>query len=198
VTHDLKFEKNKSLRLVEEMSVNHTQLEHDHRALRAQYDQERRDRIQEQQSHAEELKDILKLEVEEKATAEEMEALKKDVARLSTENVALKVKAAPSQSRSTLSPVPSLIGSTDEHRREDNVRKIYIKTKRQYDVLLAVANNLIICTRSMDLTCFGEFGTYMVKLRKAIEGEGNTQPQSTSVVPKQDDDDEWGSPGSRG
>jgi hypothetical protein len=190
LTNDLEAEKNQSLRLAEEMSIKYTQLENDYRAVWAQYDQEKRDRIQEQQSHAEVLNDILKPKAEEKGTSDDMEASKKEIARLSAENVALKAKAASSQSRSTLSPVPSSTGSTDEDRREDNVRKIYIKTKRQYDVLLAVANNLITCTRAMDLTCFGEFGNYMVKLRKAIEGDNSTLNRLAPVVAKQDDDDE--------
>jgi hypothetical protein len=94
-----------------------------------------------------------------------------------------------------LSPVPSQSSSTDDDKRESNVRKMFVRTKRQYDVLLSVASNLVICTRSMDLSSFGEFGRYMKKLRSTLDlAKERTGPGAHALVLRQqDDDDEWGS-----
>ncbi|KAH7095214.1 hypothetical protein FB567DRAFT_511999 [Paraphoma chrysanthemicola] len=78
--------------------------------------------------------------------------------------------AASSNPRPTLSPVPSQSSaSTDEDKREDNVRIMFVRTKRQYDILFSVANNLAICTRSMDLSSFGDFGRHLKRLRTTLE-----------------------------
>lgn len=57
--------------------------------------------------------------------------------------------------------------------KEDNIRKVYIKTKRQYDTLHAVAMNLALCTQSMDLSNFGDFGVLLGKM-KSLLGEEDT------------------------
>lgn len=200
LTENLEAERQKSHGLAEQLhksSVMQEKLETDHRALQARCDQEKRERKQEQMSHADILEDILKPKSEEKDVREQVERLKKDNARLLAEIVTLKAKAASSNDRSDLSPVPSSTSSAaGEDKKEDNVRKMYIKTKRQHDILQAVANDLATCTRSMDLSSFGEFGRYMKKLRGALEIEDGGQIRPVSNVLKADED-EWGSQGSR-
>lgn len=181
---------------VQDVSSKNTRLESELRALQTQRDQERQEHKEEQRRHAEVLDDILKPKPEEKNRTEEIEQVKKDNTRLSAENMSLKAKAASSQNRAMLSPVPSNNSSTDDERKEDNIRKIYIKTKRQYDVLLAATKNLLACTRSMDLSCFGEFGSYIAKLRKSLEVEASAQSQQVQVVFKEDEDVGFGSQGS--
>lgn len=61
-----------------------------------------------------------------------------------------------------------LIEQLDEETKENNVRKMYMKTKRQYDVLHAVCSNLVTCTRSIELSSFGEFGGYVRQLRDCL------------------------------
>jgi hypothetical protein len=180
---------------VQDISVKNTRLESELRALQTQRDQEIQEHKEEQRKHAEVLDDILKPKAEKNAT-EEIEQIKKDNRRLSAENISLKAKVASSQNRAVLSPVPSNNSSTDDERKEDNIRKIYIKTKRQYDVLLAATKNLLACTRSMDLSCFGEFGSYTAKLRKSLEGGDVSQSQQVQVVFKEDEEFGFGSQGS--
>ncbi|KAH3939714.1 hypothetical protein HBH98_182530 [Parastagonospora nodorum] len=199
-TQDLKNEKARSRRLDEQMqdsSVNNTKLQSELRALRNRYDQEIQERKEEQRRHAEVLGDILKPEPEEENLTEEIKQVKKYNARLSAENIDLKANAVSSQNCAILSPVPSSISSADDDRKEDNIRKIYIKTKCQYDVLRAATKNLLTCTRSIDLSCFGEFGRYMGKLRKALEGEASSRSDRAQVVLKEDDDISFGSQSSR-
>lgn len=98
------------------------------------------------------------------------ERLSEENAQLS-KNVELRREGmAPCVERSGSLPSSSLPGrpATDEERKDDNVRKMYVKIKRQYDVLHAVANNLVTCTRSMDMSSFGEFGGYMRKMRSSL------------------------------
>jgi hypothetical protein len=199
-TQGLEDEKARSRRLdeqVQDSSVNNTKLKSELRALRNQYDQERQDRKEEQRRHAEVLDDIFKPKAGEKNLTDEIKQVKKDNARLSAENINLKANAVSSQNCTILSPVPSSISSADDDRKEDNIRRIYIKTKRQYDVLLAATKNLLTCTRSMDLSCFGEFGSYMAKLRKVLEGEASSRSDRAQIVFKEDDDISFGSQSSR-
>jgi hypothetical protein len=64
----------------------------------------------------------------------------------------------------------------DEERKEDNVRKSYVRVKRQYDILRAAAKDLSECTRSLDLSSFSEFGRYMERLRAPLEAETDGRP----------------------
>jgi hypothetical protein len=72
------------------------------------------------------------------------------------------------------------------------VRKMYIKVKRQYDILHSVANDLAICTRSMDLSSFGEFGTYMNKLRNSLDMDGRTSARQPQGSWKSEEDPDCG------
>lgn len=198
-TQGLEDEKARSRGLHEQVQdsyVKHTKLQNELSALRNQHDQEKQERKEERRRHTEVLDDILKPKPGDKSLTEEIEQVQKDNARLSAENISLKAKAASLQNRAILSPVPSSNSSTDEERKEDNIRKIYIKTKRQYDVLQAATKNLLACTRSMDLTCFGEFGSYIAKLRVSLEGEASSKIQQVQVVFKEDEDIGFGSQGS--
>jgi hypothetical protein len=131
-------------------------------ALQAHYEQERADRKKEQQGHEEILNDTLK----SKAAQEDSHAqTAQDEARLSTEVEMLKAAARLNRGFSIPSPVPSQSPSMDEERKEDNVRKSYVRVKRQYDILRAAAKDLSECTRSLDLSSFSEFGRYMERLR---------------------------------
>lgn len=133
------------------------------------------------------MEDILKSEVAKPDSR--VEALEAEKACLAKEIEALKAAATPSRNHQTLSPASSQ-SSTDEEKREDNVRKMYIKTKRQYDILHSVANNLVTCTRSVDLSSFGEFGMYMKKLRSALDVDDGAQNRHALVLRKTDDEDD--------
>jgi hypothetical protein len=199
LTRDLETERQKSMDVVEQHqndSLAHEKLKTEHQALQARYDQEKRERKQEQVNHADILEDILKPKSEEKDAQQELETLRKTHTRLSVEIAALKTATAvgSSQSRSLLSPAPSSTSSSaSDDKKDDNVRKMYIKTKRQHDILQAVANDLMSCTRSMDLSSFGEFGRYMKKLKGALEADDGGQVRPVANVMKADGDDEWGS-----
>jgi len=161
-------------------------------ALQVRYDQEVEGRKQDEKTHAEILEDVLKSQAEK--FDPRLQALEDDKARLTKEVETLKTAATAFRQHQTLSPVPSQSSSTDEEKREDNVRKMYIKTKRQYDILHSVANNLATCTRSMDLSSFGEFGVYMKKLRSSLDlDDGSASTRQALVLRKMDDEDDWGS-----
>ncbi|KAH9880143.1 hypothetical protein J1614_002169 [Plenodomus biglobosus] len=77
-------------------------------------------------------------------------------------------RAAPSAS-----PFRS-IGPVDEQKNE-GIRRTYVKIKRKYDILHSVLKSLETCTRSMDLSSFGEFGRCMRLVRSALEEDGMEQ-----------------------
>jgi chromosome segregation ATPase len=145
--------------------------------LQRRYDQEKEDRKTEQQNHAEAVGDILKSKAEEVKVHNEahkirVTSLETENARLTKEINTLKAAtASSSQSRIATSPVPSQSSSTDEEWRVDNIRKVYSKIRLQYDILHSAANSLVSCTRTMDLSSFGEFGKCMKKLKNALYSE---------------------------
>jgi hypothetical protein len=149
-----------------------TQRTEEHQALQARYDQERADCKKEQQGHEEILGDMLKAKA---AQEESRTQIEQDKSRLATEVETLKAAARLNRSFSMSSPVPSQSSSTDEERKEDNVRISYIKVKRQYDILRAAAKDLSECTRTLDLGNFGDFGRYMKRLRASLEGDMHGQ-----------------------
>jgi len=55
-----------------------------------------------------------------------------------------------------------------ESQKDDNIRKVYTKTKRRFDNLHSVAMQLVHCTRSMDLLAWGEFGKCLGKLQEIL------------------------------
>jgi hypothetical protein len=145
--------------------------------LQRRYDQEKENRKTEQQNHAEALEDILKNKAEEvkvhnEAHKTRITSLETENARLTKDIDTLKATAASSsQPRIATSPVPSQSSSTDEEWRVDNIRKVYSKIRLQYDILHSAANSLVSCTRTMDLSSFGEFGKCMRKLKNALDSE---------------------------
>lgn len=95
--------------------------------------------------------------------------------------------AEPSQPSQLLSPAPSSVTSyaptTTEERKEENIRKTYIRVKRRFDNLHAAAGDLTNCTRGMDLSSFGQFGQYLRQLKRALDEDAKK-----SVEKKEDDD----------
>jgi hypothetical protein len=166
-----------------------SQQTNEHQTLQALYDQEKEDRSVEQQSHEHALNDILKFKAQQKEYQEQNQTLQNDKSRLVAEVEYLKA-AQSARSLSTSSPVPSLSSFTNDEKREDNVRKMYIKTKRQYDILHSVANDLATCTRSMDLSSFGEFGKYLRKLRASLDVEDGACNRQAHGLRRLDDNDE--------
>jgi DNA repair exonuclease SbcCD ATPase subunit len=193
LTKELEAERQRSreqFQSYKDVLAKQTKLETDYTALEVQLEQEKSARKQEQEIHSEVLQNIIKSNTKEEHMREQVESLQSDKARLVAENEMLKAMAAAPCKIPTLSPVPSSSSSTDEEKREENVRKMYIKVKRQYDILHSVANDLATCTRSMDLSSFGEFGSYMRKLRNSLDMDGTTHTQQTTGVQKTEGDDE--------
>lgn len=81
-------------------------------------------------------------------------------------------KNLPSWRFAMPSPAPSSSISTDDEKKLDNIRKTYAKVKRRFDNLHSIAINITKCTRSMDLSSFGEFGQYLRKLKAALDEDG--------------------------
>lgn len=78
---------------------------------------------------------------------------------------------------SSIAPSASPFRSTasvDEQKTE-GVRRMYVKIKRKHDNLHSVLINLETCTRSMNLSSFGEFGRIMKQVRAALEEDGREQ-----------------------
>jgi hypothetical protein len=185
----------------QDVLTRNAKLEKELLSLQESCNQEKKARQEQQQHHADVLNDILKSkataangDTQAQAEEERLHTLEDENARLVKELDTVKA-ATISRPLLALSPVPSQSSSTDDDKRESNVRKMFVRTKRQYDVLLSVASNLVICTRSMDLSSFGEFGRYMKKLRSTLDlAKERTGPGAHALVLRQqDDDDEWGS-----
>lgn len=145
--------------------------------LQVRYNQEMENRKADVKSHENILEDLLKSKAENDGAQEQVASLQTGNARLLREVQNLRTAAS---ARTTLSPVPS-VNSSEEDKRDDNVRKMYIKTKRQHDVLHSAAKDLITCTRTMDLSSFGEFGKYMRKLRTCLETEDSGHGTKVNV-----------------
>jgi uncharacterized protein YgiM (DUF1202 family) len=162
--------------------------------LQRRYDQEKEERKKEQQDHADALEDIVQSNAAGSNTRgstlqDENSRLQDENSRLAQELSAAveaaAASAASAQARTVSSPVPSSSSAfTDEERREDNVRTVYLITKKNYDILYGVANDLRTCTSQMDLSSFGEFGKCMKKLRKCLAVE-----EEPEVVRRKNNDD---------
>jgi DNA repair exonuclease SbcCD ATPase subunit len=74
-------------------------------------------------------------------------------------------KEAPAESLTDL-PTPA---SSDLEQRTDNVRKTYFRVKKKYDQVYAIAHSLSALAKGLNLSNFGEFGSYLRQLRKAVE-----------------------------
>jgi hypothetical protein len=156
--------------------------------VRAQYEKEVQGRKDDENNHSEILDNILKSHLA--ASDIKVKSLETQNARLLHEVVTLKAAATSFRSLPTLSPAPSSICS-DEDKRKENVRKMFVTTKRKYDILQSAASNLVTCMRSMDLSCFGEFGGCVKKLRDALDpGDGSQSSRQALILRKADDDDD--------
>ncbi|EFQ87100.1 hypothetical protein PTT_17457 [Pyrenophora teres f. teres 0-1] len=88
-----------------------------------------------------------------------------------------KAKAAEMESatKDLLSKNQQLLAENEpESQKDDNIRKVYIRTKRRFDNLQSVAMQLVHCTRNMDLSAWGEFGKCVGKMKEALS-EGKTE-----------------------
>jgi chaperonin cofactor prefoldin len=111
-------------------------------------------------------------------------------ARLRTENDRLRSLGLPSPSPSSISSsqdVKASTSSSQEMIKENNIRKTYAKVKRKFDNLHSIAVDLATCTRSMDMSSFGEFGSYLRQLKKALEEDA---AERTGVVHAAKDEDD--------
>ncbi|KAF2846015.1 hypothetical protein T440DRAFT_250445 [Plenodomus tracheiphilus IPT5] len=71
--------------------------------------------------------------------------------------------------RNAPSASPFRSSASVDEQKNDGIRKTYVKIKMKYDSLHSLLINLETCTRSMDLSSFGEFGRIMRQLRAALE-----------------------------
>ncbi|OAG24457.1 hypothetical protein CC77DRAFT_1091402 [Alternaria alternata] len=67
------------------------------------------------------------------------------------------------------SPTPFAPAVPTQERKEENVRKVYLRVKNQFDNLQLAASNLMKCTRGMELSNFGQFGKYLRQLKTVLE-----------------------------
>ncbi|CAO2656208.1 Nn.00g050110.m01.CDS01 [Neocucurbitaria sp. VM-36] len=147
-----------------ELSTKYKDLQHRHEQVQTDHETILEDIIKAQDSednkHTQEVK-------------EQMKTMKDENARLARENEILKAAATPSSlHRSTTSPAPSSV-SSDKEQKTENIRRTYVKVKRRYDHLHKAANDLSMCTRSTDLSCFGEVGQCLKHLRTALEEDSH-------------------------
>ncbi|KAI1514949.1 GAS multi-domain protein [Pyrenophora tritici-repentis] len=66
------------------------------------------------------------------------------------------------------SSVFSIPPSTADSHKDDNIRKVYARTKLRFDSLHSVAINMVHCTRNMDLSAWGEFGKCVGKMKEVL------------------------------
>jgi hypothetical protein len=151
----------------------------EHQALQLRYEEESNTHKQE---HARMLQDSLRSKAEIESTQERMKTLEKEISQLLAENKSLKAAVASSQGPLVTPLKLSTTPSPEEELREGNVRKMYIKTKRQFDVLHSVANDLATSTRTLDVSNFGDFGKYLRRLRSFLEMEGNANDDSVLAM----------------
>ncbi|KAJ4365754.1 hypothetical protein N0V83_008374 [Neocucurbitaria cava] len=153
------------------IEVNLSRSEHDE--LTAKYQDLQHRHVQARTDHEIIVEDIIKTrDLDTKSVQEvqgQVRTLKEENTRLIKENETLKATTTSlSPHRSTLSPTLSSI-SSDKEKKTDNIRKTYVMVKRRYDHLHKAANDLSTCTRSVDLSCFGEFGQNLKHLRSVLE-----------------------------
>jgi hypothetical protein len=122
-------------------------------------------------------RDQLRADVDTSKTRHDELAAKYQTLQCSQQTEVFRATAACSQASSvlpcTLSPAPSSHSSlSNEDQKAENLRRTYLKVKRRFDNLHSVCVNLATCTRSMDLSSFGEFGRYLDQLKAALEEDG--------------------------
>jgi hypothetical protein len=199
----------------DQAQINLDNLSRERSDATTKFEEERRLYEKEKKEHQQIVEDIMKSKVETKKPTEEF--LVMENARLRQENERLKFAASsttknrapptptspsssyppgsifntPSfQNRATLSPAPSSnSSSSEEEKKVENIRKTFMAVKKRFDNLHAVSNNIARCTRSMDLSSFGEFGQYVRQLKKVLEDDSNQMRQVIVARGRGDDDD---------
>lgn len=175
----------------QEESMKYSLLEIEHQELKSRYEEEER-------SHRDVLQEILKCN---ETSKEEITSLQAENGRLANELQTLKASAPSVALKFVPPPSPALSSSfsfpSEEERKEDNVRKMYSELKRQHGIVAAVNKDLLGCTRNMDLSSFGDFGRCVKRLKVAMETEDKSGGQGGWETGKADDDEGWGSQGSR-
>jgi hypothetical protein len=160
-----------------QLHPSHTDLAQDakltieYQALQLRYEDESNTHKQE---HARMLQDSLRSKAEIENMQERMKTMEKEISQLLAENRSLKAAVESPQNPPVTPPNPLITPSPEEDRREGNVRRMYVKTKRQFDILRSVANDLATSTRGLDVGNFGDFGKYLRRLRSILETEGDT------------------------
>ena len=140
-------------------------LKHLHKRVDAEHERAKEEHAQTLESL---MKDVQAKAMEAEGSMERIASLEKDKVRLEKEIETIRARTSTiSSSRHNL-PLP-----TDEERRVDNIGKTYIKVKRRLDKLHSVAMNLSLCTRSMDLSSFGDFGRYVRQLQDALDNDSH-------------------------
>jgi hypothetical protein len=159
----------------------------EHQAIQFQHQEEEKAYKQEQ---ARMLENNLKFKADTEMAQEQIRTLEKKNLELLAEVKTLKAAVNSALDLPATSPVSSTTSFLEEEKREGNVRRMYVKTKRQFDILHSVANDLVACTRSIDVSNFGEFGKYLKRLRSSLEMEGGTNAQQALAVRGSDEYDD--------
>ncbi|KAH8727255.1 hypothetical protein GQ44DRAFT_758323 [Phaeosphaeriaceae sp. PMI808] len=134
----------------------------EHSVLQLRYTQQKVANEKEQQKQAHK---ITTLETNKLVLTKELESLKTVSQELPTPVSSHFPTLNPSPPQSFSAETSSI---TANDRKDDNVRHMYTKTRRQHDILHSSAKELINCTRAMDLASFGEFGRCVEKLKEYL------------------------------
>ncbi|KAH7394110.1 hypothetical protein DE146DRAFT_757587 [Phaeosphaeria sp. MPI-PUGE-AT-0046c] len=153
------------LKIHQEDAAKYTKLIEDYQELKSQYEEEQR-------SHAEIRQSIFK---SNEPTEEQVKSMQAKNGRLVNEIQTSKSAASNGVPKFAPPPSPAPSStfsfSSDEGKKEENVRTMYTKLRRQYDILASVAKNHLDCTRGMDLSGFGDFGRGVKRLKIAMEND---------------------------
>jgi len=72
--------------------------------------------------------------------------------------------------------------------KNQNIRKTYAKVKGKYDTLFGKARHILVTTKGMELSAFGEFGKAVRELRKEVENQ--EQDVVNQMIKREDGGDE--------
>ena len=72
--------------------------------------------------------------------------------------------------------------------KDQNIRKTYAKVKGKYDTLFGKARHILVTTKGMELSAFGEFGKAVRELRKEVENQ--EQDVVNQMIKREDGEDE--------
>lgn len=145
-------------------------------ALQQQIDALEAALTKEKTEHEELMKSLDTTRFDARIESPSVKAASEQISTLQATNAVLvkEVEMLKDTKRSLLSPAPSSSSqSSDEQNRIENVRKTYMKIKRNYDVLHSAAVKLNTCTNGMSFTNFGDFGSSLRQLRQVLDEHKN-------------------------